>query len=256
MKTRVLKHFIFRTKSQELRLISNTLQCRFDFVSSVSSGSRTGTTRPIRAQPLLRDQNFKKTKAIVITGFGPFGVHRNNASWSAVQLLPNLWDKEGSDTNVELIVEEIPVAYRFVQECEFSSSAKGIVLEEVACNEGYQKGDIDNSVPNCNKCVINTENSILVTKFDTQKIVKELREKDWFDIEVSCSRNAGRYLCEFTFFKSLHCTKGNSLFIHVPPLSETFTDEKMAKTILTIAEGVIKQIKSENIIGSAVFLII
>uniref|UniRef100_A0A0K2UN17 Pyroglutamyl-peptidase 1 n=1 Tax=Lepeophtheirus salmonis TaxID=72036 RepID=A0A0K2UN17_LEPSM len=208
------------------------------------------------------------SEAIVITGFGPFGVHRNNASWSAVQLLPNLWDKEGSDTNVELIVEEIPVAYRFVQECVslcrwnkdgtknilgmihvgVSSSAKGIVLEEVACNEGYQKGDIDNSVPNCNKCVINTENSILVTKFDTQKIVKELREKDWFDIEVSCSRNAGRYLCEFTFFKSLHCTKGNSLFIHVPPLSETFTDEKMAKTILTIAEGVIKQIKSENIV--------
>lgn len=48
---------------------------------------------------------------IVVTGFGPFGGHEINASWEAVKLLQNY--KIGDTV---IIVEEIPVVYKSVEE--------------------------------------------------------------------------------------------------------------------------------------------
>lgn len=46
---------------------------------------------------------------IVVTGFGPFGIHSENASWEAVKLLPGMHIEE--ECGVRLVIEEIPVAY-------------------------------------------------------------------------------------------------------------------------------------------------
>lgn len=46
---------------------------------------------------------------IVVTGFGPFGMHIKNASWEAVKLLQHMHLEEELDVNLE--VKEIPVAY-------------------------------------------------------------------------------------------------------------------------------------------------
>jgi hypothetical protein len=53
---------------------------------------------------------------------------------------------------------------------------------------------------------------------------------------------AGHYLCDFVFYKSLHCSQGKSLFIHVPPLDKPYTKEELASTMIHILELVIKQI--------------
>uniref|UniRef100_A0A8C9BIA9 Pyroglutamyl-peptidase I n=1 Tax=Phocoena sinus TaxID=42100 RepID=A0A8C9BIA9_PHOSS len=50
-------------------------------------------------------------KAVVVTGFGPFGEHAVNASWIAVQEL----EKLGLGDSVDLHVYEIPVEYKTVQ---------------------------------------------------------------------------------------------------------------------------------------------
>ncbi|KAM5310580.1 pyroglutamyl-peptidase 1 isoform 3-T4 [Glossophaga mutica] len=50
-------------------------------------------------------------KAVVVTGFGPFGEHTVNASWVAVQEL----EKLGLGDSVDLHVYEIPVEYKTVQ---------------------------------------------------------------------------------------------------------------------------------------------
>lgn len=47
---------------------------------------------------------------ILITGFGPFGVHKINASWECVSLLPN--EIQGYN----IIKKEIPVMYSYVEE--------------------------------------------------------------------------------------------------------------------------------------------
>jgi pyroglutamyl-peptidase len=51
---------------------------------------------------------------IVVTGFGPFGDHKINASWETVKLLPSMNVEE--EFGVKLIIHEIPVAYEYVAE--------------------------------------------------------------------------------------------------------------------------------------------
>ena len=52
-------------------------------------------------------------------------------------------------------------------------------------------------------------------------------------------RDAGRYLCEFVYFKSLYTMNRKALFIHVPTL-DVFTPEKCAQGIKLIAEYIVK----------------
>jgi pyroglutamyl-peptidase len=51
---------------------------------------------------------------VVVTGFGPFGDHKINASWETVKLLPSMNVEE--ELGVRLIIHEIPVAYESVAE--------------------------------------------------------------------------------------------------------------------------------------------
>ncbi|KAF4794800.1 pyroglutamyl-peptidase 1 isoform X2 [Turdus rufiventris] len=53
----------------------------------------------------------KPRRAVVVTGFGPFGEHAVNASWIAVQEL----EKLGLGDDVDLHVYEVPVEYQTVQ---------------------------------------------------------------------------------------------------------------------------------------------
>lgn len=56
-----------------------------------------------------------KIKNIVVTGFGPFGAHKINASWEAVKEFSKISnDKLKKNYNVNLIIEEIPVVYDHV----------------------------------------------------------------------------------------------------------------------------------------------
>ena len=103
--------------------------------------------------------------AIVVTGFGPFGSYKTNASWECVKGLPDVW----TDPDHPITVEEIPVQYKFVQEempnrwakidpifvvhVGVSHLADKITLETQAHNDGYNNKDIDNCVPKNYLCV-------------------------------------------------------------------------------------------------------
>ena len=51
-----------------------------------------------------KDQNEKcnPNRSIVVTGYGPFGDHKINASWEAVKQLKDLWDKDTKKHEVRL----------------------------------------------------------------------------------------------------------------------------------------------------------
>ena len=68
----------------------------------------------------------KEQDRVVVTGFGPFGVHKVNASWVAVQQLKTIGL---NDPFVNLIVEEIKVDYDHVKVIRSCSDLAGFELE-------------------------------------------------------------------------------------------------------------------------------
>ena len=78
----------------------DTLKCSFEV-----SGNKTSFLAIMGAHPKEQDR-------VLVTGFGPFGVHKVNASWVAVQELEALGL---DDPFVDLVVEEISVDYEYVK---------------------------------------------------------------------------------------------------------------------------------------------
>jgi len=195
---------------------------------------------------------------IVVTGFGPFGDHKTNASWQAVQALPNLWKLSEHKDDVELVVDEVPVSYDFIKtqvpnkygEVDFvvhvgvSSLATNIVLETCANNTDYHRDDVNGCCPSDEKCDSNLVDNTLKTCLDIDTICKELNcENECENLVFSRSDDAGRYLCEFIYYSSLWKKEGKCLFIHVPPLNSPYTQEQLTKCLLLILKKIINSLQ-------------
>ena len=189
------------------------------------------------------------SESIVVTGFGPFKGHPINASWENVKLLPKYW----KNSNVKLIIDEIPVCYEFIQKqitakwqdsnptffvhVGVSHLATAVTLETLAHNKIYDKPDIENKCPHRQCCVTEDCPDELFTMLDLEKIVKDLKGD-----QVTISTDPGRYLCDFVYYKSLHCSKGRSLFIHVPVLNKPFSEHELAQILSDVLQCICEQI--------------
>ena len=151
--------------------------------------------------------------AIVVTGFEPFGEHKTNASWSAVQLLPALW----ADTQPPVEVREIPVAYDWVQEQEeavwrqpaftvhvgVSGRDSVVTLEAGAHNSGYGRPDNRAACPAEGECVAGGRDTE-TTCLDMGQLLEGCREEGGREgIDFQVSEDAGRYLCDFVYYRFL-----------------------------------------------------
>ncbi|CAG0897859.1 unnamed protein product [Darwinula stevensoni] len=182
---------------------------------------------------------------VYVTGFGPFVGHDVNASWEAVKLLPRLL---GREDRVQLVVEEIPVDYDFVMReiprrwreldphlvvhVGVSSTCEGVTLEQCANNVGYQRPDMRKCCPMKGKCRRDVEDTCIVSSLDMHSL--SLRANTSVPpppILVLVSRNAGRYLCEFTYFTSLSVDLSRTAFIHVPTVSPNVSAHDIAVTL-------------------------
>ena len=65
-------------------------------------------------------------------------------------------------------------------------------------------------------------------------------------MEACLSNNAGRYLCDFVYYKSLHEMKGRGLFVHVPDLGKVYTVKQMTQALALILEKLVKQVKTRQ----------
>ncbi|XP_078049035.1 pyroglutamyl-peptidase 1 [Augochlora pura] len=174
--------------------------------------------------------NFKYTA--LVTGFGPFSGHAVNASWEAVKELKKLYDTSKELEDVKLIIEEIPVSYDDVStylpkliedhnpmvilNVGVSSIAKCLTIECCARSCGYVKPDIYNKCPD--ESAITSE--IFKTNIDVHEVCQIINKKSE---ETKCSacisENAGQFLCEYIFYRSLQLKSVKVLFVHVPDLN-------------------------------------
>ncbi|KAK2822221.1 hypothetical protein Q5P01_022286 [Channa striata] len=152
-------------------------------------------------------------KKVIVTGFEPFGEHAVNASWVAVQELEQL----GLGKAVELYVREVPVEYQAVQSLlpslwkehepqlvvhvGVSGLATTVTLEQCGHNKGCKR--------------VNDSN---------------------LGMTVSVSKDAGRYLCDYTYYTSLFLGHGCSAFVHVPPLGKPYSSQDLGRALQAIIQ--------------------
>ncbi|XP_075632763.1 pyroglutamyl-peptidase 1 isoform X2 [Balearica regulorum gibbericeps] len=161
----------------------------------------------------------KPRRAVVVTGFGPFGEHAVNASWIAVQEL----EKLGLRDDVDLHVYEVPVEYQTVQRLIPAlwkkHSPQLVVHVGVSGSQCCVEGG-----PECIDSII-----------DMDTVCKRVSALG-LDVTVTISKDAGRYLCDFTYYTSLYQSRGRSAFVHVPPLGKPYTAEQLGRALQAIIE--------------------
>ncbi|KRX79179.1 Pyroglutamyl-peptidase 1 [Trichinella sp. T6] len=185
-------------------------------------------------------------KNVIVTGFGSFSCYDENPSWQSVLRL-----SEFKLENVDLQIHCIPVIYKeadkFVDRVWETADPdlmmhvgvsgllkESIAIEEQAHNFGYCEKDILGHVP-VDNCVSANYSSVLKTECPVESIVNSLNAC-YFDsnLKFHVSRDPGRYLCGYTYFKSLIHNTQKTIFVHVPPFSRFVSDETVANALRSI----------------------
>lgn len=171
-------------------------------------------------------------KKIIVTHFGPFGGRTTNASKEVVSLLgdfeikelPVSWNKVPN--YIDDIFSNDPDYLFLIGE---ASSYKQITIEKVAHNISNGK---DNDGTNKDKePIINGASDILTSQFDLSKL------------KYLISEDAGKYLCNYTYYLALSKTKNcKVLFVHLPYIEENGANsvENLKKDLLNIINTLIK----------------
>ncbi|XP_064373988.1 pyroglutamyl-peptidase 1-like protein isoform X1 [Dromaius novaehollandiae] len=220
------------------------------------------------------------SNTVVVTGFGPFRQYLVNSSWEAVKLDRSLvslsqseksnaltspcWffikelSKQGLGKSIDLRIMQLPAVYQKAKEQVFkiwttlqplltvhvglASSAKAIILEQCGKNKGYQEMDACGFHPEGGCCVLDGPE-----KIESTINMKTLWKNNSVEgIDIIFSRDAGRYICDYTYYTSLYYGNGRAAFIHVPPLSKTVTADFLGKALQIIILEMLKQCGEER----------
>uniref|UniRef100_S4R510 Pyroglutamyl-peptidase I n=1 Tax=Petromyzon marinus TaxID=7757 RepID=S4R510_PETMA len=187
-----------------------------------------------------------------VTGFGPFREHNVNASWVAVQEL----EKLGMGEDVDLKVFEIPVEYQKVQELVpsiwklhnpqlmvhvgVSGVAQAVTLEQCGKNVGYVVLDNARCCPGSHCCVEGGP-ECLHSRVNMEAVRDKVRAQG-LELQLAVSDDAGRYLCDYTYYYSLFLSHGKATFVHVPPLDKPYSAELLGHALKLIVQAMLEQL--------------
>uniref|UniRef100_A0A5F7ZRP2 Pyroglutamyl-peptidase I n=7 Tax=Catarrhini TaxID=9526 RepID=A0A5F7ZRP2_MACMU len=159
-------------------------------------------------------------------------------------------EKLGLGDSVDLHVYEIPVEYKTVQRLipalwekhspqlvvhvGVSGMATTVTLEKCGHNKGYKGLDNCRFCPGSQCCVEDGPESI-DSIIDMDAVCKRVTTLG-LDVSVTISQDAGRYLCDFTYYTSLYQSHGRSAFVHVPPLGKPYNADQLGRALRAIIE--------------------
>ncbi|XP_061588700.1 pyroglutamyl-peptidase 1-like [Cololabis saira] len=189
-------------------------------------------------------------KKVIVTGFEPFGEHVVNSSWAAVQELERL----GLGEAVDLYVCEIPVEYKaigsllpslwkehrpeLVVHVGVSGLATTVTLEKCGHNKGYKRLDNCSFCPASQWCMEDGPDC-LKSVLDMDTISRKVNDSD-IGITASVSEDAGRYLCDYTYYTSLYLGQGRAAFVHVPPLGKPYSRQDLGRGLQAVVQEMLK----------------
>lgn len=113
--------------------------------------------------------------------------------------------------------------------------AECIDVEKCSYNDGYQSPDVTDKCP-ANDCCCENGSDTLETGLNVEKLCERANNYCKTNhLTASCqpSTDPGRYLCAYTYYKSLSIDKSKSLFVHVPA-KEVFAIQDMSHALKEI----------------------
>lgn len=166
---------------------------------------------------------------VLITGFGPFpGVPDNPSAWLAetlagetrhaagtlqAEILPTSWESVAALTPslFEAFKPDIMIHFGLCQR------AQGFRIERSAHNRVALRADIGGALP-ASRSVLADGPARLDTRFPAASLAAHLRAHG---LEAAVSRSAGRYLCNFLYYRALAWASRqdkptSAIFVHIP----------------------------------------
>ncbi|XP_028814249.1 pyroglutamyl-peptidase 1 isoform X2 [Denticeps clupeoides] len=185
-------------------------------------------------------------------GFGPFRRYLVNPSWKAAQGLK----VEGLGEDVDVYIKEIPVSYsraqqvladlwekvhpKFAVHLGIAAGCRSVTLEQTGKNHGYRDRDACGQCP-ANHCCVEGASSKLDSIIDMRTLTKQLKG---MGLDVIYSRDAGRYLCDFVYYHSLHRGNGRAALIHVPASGGLASPDRLVPLLRTIIQAMLSQLET------------
>ena len=182
-----------------------------------------------------------ETDQILLTGFEPFAEFMINSSWQAARLVT-------AKGKQNLISECLPVDHHASREKLFyllqSYRPKICLCTGLAVGEHFrlelmarkpeQFADLNGA-------------NLYRGQWPWEKVRQAFQEEK---LPIKFSEDAGQYVCESTYwslldFQDRHNFPTRTAFLHVPPLSEKWTTEKMAKGMQVMLESLTKYITDD-----------
>lgn len=190
-------------------------------------------------------------RPILLTGYGPFGDHKVNSSWVIVQELQSMGVTH-QGRSVPLVIKEIPVIYDAVHNevpklwsehnprlCVHTgvSHYTELKVEQCARNSVFYPLDVTGKCPKNYQCEPGAPEK-LETCIDV-KLIADSANKRQKEVTIAVSYDAGHYLCEFIYYKSLHIGNSPTLFVHFPTIGLPYTSTQMAIGLKHIVESIL-----------------
>ncbi|XP_052792516.1 pyroglutamyl-peptidase 1-like [Mya arenaria] len=191
-------------------------------------------------------------KTVLVTGFGPFGEHHTNASWECVKQLRELTLGE----DVQLVTHQLPVVYTTVKQkvpdlwtehkpdlvvhVGVSGVASELTLETRGHNTGYDRPDVEGCAAD-GLCCVETADDCILAGIDMEAVCTVVNDSAC-KTKAVISKDAGRYLCDFSFYSSLHINRDRCAFVHVPPIGKPYTVHEMAEALKVAILEMLKQV--------------
>uniref|UniRef100_G1PWB4 Pyroglutamyl-peptidase I like n=1 Tax=Myotis lucifugus TaxID=59463 RepID=G1PWB4_MYOLU len=126
------------------------------------------------------------------------------------------------------------------------AAAKAVVLEQRGRNRGYRETDVRGFRPEHGVCPDGPE--VIESRVNMKAVSRRVAVEG---VEVMFSRDAGscRYVCDYTYYLSLHLGDGRAALIHVPPLSPGLPASLLGKALQAVIQEMLEE--GENAQGQS-----
>ncbi|XP_076980191.1 LOW QUALITY PROTEIN: pyroglutamyl-peptidase 1-like protein [Tamandua tetradactyla] len=122
------------------------------------------------------------------------------------------------------------------------SSTKAILLEQCGKNRGYRDADIRGFRPDGGVCVPGGPE--VIASGVSLRAVCQCVAVDGVELAFSC--DAGRYVCDYTYYLSLLHGNGYAVLIHVPPLSPQLPASLLGKALQVLIKLLLEEIGKDR----------